>query len=81
MLQWNFSQNTKPFIHENSSEFVVCEISAMLSRGDELTPLSLDKMAAISQTTYTDWNHVSAKVKPKYNCNVVSMSLKLNIEK
>ena len=32
-LQWNFNQNTKPFIHENASENVVCEMAAILSRG------------------------------------------------
>ena len=31
-LQWNFSQNTKLFIHENASENIVCEITVILSR-------------------------------------------------
>ena len=35
-LQWNFKQNTKLLIHENASQNIVCEIAAILSRGDEL---------------------------------------------
>ena len=31
-LQWIFNQNTKPFIHENASEYIVCEIAAILFR-------------------------------------------------
>ena len=33
-LQWNFSQNTKIFIHGNASEHIVWEVAAILSRGD-----------------------------------------------
>ena len=32
-LQWNFNRNTKPFIQENASEIIVCEMAAILSRG------------------------------------------------
>ena len=32
-LQWNFNQNTKLFIHENTSENIVCEMAAILSSG------------------------------------------------
>ena len=32
-LQWNFNQNRKLFIHGNASEFIVCELAAILSRG------------------------------------------------
>ena len=32
-LQWNFIQNTKLFVHRNSSENIVCEMAAILSRG------------------------------------------------
>ena len=32
-LQWNFTQNTKLFIHEDASEYVVWEKAAILSRG------------------------------------------------
>ena len=32
-----FNQTTKLFIHENASENIVCEKTAILSRGDELT--------------------------------------------
>ena len=31
-LHWNFTQNTKRFIHEKASENIVCEIAAVLSR-------------------------------------------------
>ena len=33
-LQWNFNQNMKFFIHENTSEYIVCEMAAILSRGE-----------------------------------------------
>ena len=36
-LQFNFNQNTKLFIHKNASEYVVCEMAAILSRGDKLS--------------------------------------------
>ena len=29
------NQNTKLFIHENADEYIVCEMAAILSRGDE----------------------------------------------
>ena len=32
-LQWNFNQNRKFFIHGNASEYIVCEMAAILSRG------------------------------------------------
>ena len=32
-LQWNFNQNRKLFIHGNASEYIVCELAAILSRG------------------------------------------------
>ena len=35
-FQWNSNQNTKLFIHENASENIVCEMAAILSRGNEL---------------------------------------------
>ena len=31
--QWNFNQNRKLFIHGNASEYIVCEMTAILSRG------------------------------------------------
>ena len=40
-IQWNFNQNTKPFIDENASGNIVCKKVAILSRGrgvNTLTP-------------------------------------------
>ena len=41
IVNWNvrnkLNRNTKLFIHENVFEIVVCEMVAILSRGDELT--------------------------------------------
>ena len=39
-LQWSFNQNTKLFIYKNASENVVCEMVAILSRGDVLKTVS-----------------------------------------
>ena len=37
-LQWNLNQNRKLFIHGNASEYIVCEMAAILSgEGDGLT--------------------------------------------
>ena len=32
-LRWNFNRNIKLFIHGNASEYIVCEMAAILSRG------------------------------------------------
>ena len=37
ILQGNFNQNTKLFIHQNASENIVCEKEAFSPGGDELT--------------------------------------------
>ena len=39
-LQWNFNQNTHFLIHKNSSENVVCEMAAILSRARRVNPWS-----------------------------------------
>ena len=39
-LQWNFNQNKTLFIHENTSENIVCKMVAILFRGDELIEFS-----------------------------------------
>ena len=36
-LQWNSNQNTKPFVHENAFEDVICEMGVVCPRGDKLT--------------------------------------------
>ena len=36
-LQWNFNRSTKLFIHENAYENIVREMTAILSRADELS--------------------------------------------
>ena len=33
ILQWNFNQNIKFFLHKNAYENIVCEMAAILSRG------------------------------------------------
>ena len=43
-IQWNFHQNTKLFIHKNASENIVCEMAAIVSRGDELIKVHLNTM-------------------------------------
>ena len=34
--QWNLNQSTKPFNHEKAPENIVCDMAAILSKGDEL---------------------------------------------
>ena len=43
-FQWNLNQNTNSFIHENALENVICEMMAILSRGDELSYSFLAKL-------------------------------------
>ena len=42
IFQWNFIWNWNIFIQENASEHVICEMAAILSRGDELTNRQTD---------------------------------------
>ena len=44
-LQWNFNQNRKLFIHGNASEYIVCEMAAILSRGGWLTERELSMLS------------------------------------
>ena len=37
-FQWNSNQNTNFFIHENSSENIVCQMAAILSRPQYVNP-------------------------------------------
>ena len=39
--RWNINQNTNISIHKNASEIIVCEMSSILSRGDESTHCGL----------------------------------------
>ena len=39
-LLWNLNRNTKPFIHENAFENVVCKMAAILSWGRWIKPPS-----------------------------------------
>ena len=66
-LQWNFNQNTRLFIHENASENIICEMAAILSRGDELTHRGLNKTAGSS------WKRISSK---ENGCPLIPISLK-----
>ena len=47
-LQWNFIQNTKHFIHEKASEYIVSEMEAICPGGDELNHASKGDLVEIS---------------------------------
>ena len=58
---WNFNQNAKLFIHENTSENIVCKMAAILSRGRWVKdgskgqlPLPLSTCQAWWQLCYND---------------------------
>ena len=57
-LQWNSNQNTKLFIRENAYENIVCEMAAILSRGDELNV----SLAMLRHSTGYEVLHVSFMV-------------------
>ena len=44
-LQWNLIKIKKLFIHGNASEYIVCEMAAILSRGDWLTEWELNMLS------------------------------------
>ena len=48
-FQWNFNQNTKFLIYQNSSEYICCEMVTILSRGSEL--ISWGQATISCQTT------------------------------
>ena len=56
-LQWNLNQNKKNFIHENAFESVVCEMTAILSRGDELNWSSLCNEAHFAAAKKKDYSY------------------------
>ena len=42
-LQWNYNKNTNIFIQENASEYIACEMAAILSMGrwvNDILPLT-----------------------------------------
>ena len=48
-LQWNFHPNTKLFIHENASEYVVYEMAAIFSRGNKCAIIGQWLLASLPQ--------------------------------
>ena len=54
-LQWNSNRNTKFFIQENAFENVVCEMAAILSRGDDLLPSTVTVAAVVSSRSMSTW--------------------------
>ena len=55
-LQWNFNQNIKLSIHENASEYIICEKAAILSRGrwvNEANDLSTHSTETVA---WIQWN-------------------------
>ena len=57
---WNFNQNIELFIHENESEYIVCEMAAILCPGgDELMYKSLPilhKPVSITEAKHSIWH-------------------------
>ena len=52
-FQWNSNQKTKIFIHENSSENIICEMAAILRGGDKLTQME-HKFIVLQANKYQD---------------------------
>ena len=66
-FQWNFYQNIKLFIQENTSENIVCEMALILSRGDELMHCDLGTSYGVrhvghSWVSLADWIPTSSFV-------------------
>ena len=51
-LKWHFDQNTTFSIHENLSEYIVCEMAAILSRGRWVNHHFADPMQSSNPTIY-----------------------------
>ena len=60
-FQWNFDQNPKFFVQENSFENVVCEMATVLSRRDGLKTFPVkDKNCILDSQYYGYWWLVGA---------------------
>ena len=68
-LQWHFNQNVKLFVHENASENIVCEMVAILSRGDQVRNIpysssmshggiSVNYPYQLHQLIVAQWRHI-----------------------
>ena len=56
-LQWNFNQNTNLSIHENASEYIVWEMTAILSRGRLVNTITSAK-----QNTTAPWVYCNSYI-------------------
>ena len=52
-LQWKFHQNTKPFIHKNAPEHIVCKMAAILFRGRWVKKVKKKRMPKLCQCPHT----------------------------
>ena len=69
-LQWNSNQNTKLFFQENAFENVVCEIAAILSRGDELNLLLYGSPRAVLLSADNDIWYILWPQVHYYKCTL-----------
>ena len=62
---WTFDQNTKLFIDENASENIVCEMAAILLKGNELKSEYVQKRPMII------WYNIFYKAYEKHNGSII----------
>ena len=62
-LLWNFNQNIKLFIHEKASEYTICEMAAILSRGRWFNAWRLADAYMRRQTRPTHQAHKKWNIK------------------
>ena len=72
-IHWNSNQNTKLFIHEDASEYIICEMATILSRGDQLMHMD-DQLMNSGNTLHWMINEsycvaVFARMYPSPNVN------------
>ena len=70
-LQWNFNQNTKLFIHENTSENIVCQMAAILSRGDESRVGTLQDFEISYDRYYPGLSNIDNLCWERSHCGIV----------
>ena len=67
-LQWNFNQNIFCFIQENTFESIVCEMAAILSRGNWVKLMTLCTYGTCSQLNWWPCVHMGPAVSHYCAC-------------
>ena len=57
-IKWILNQNTKVFIHKNASEYIVCEMTTILSRGQWVNREACHAYTVVSHHNMVQYNMI-----------------------